>query len=117
MTEERTGHDMNSSRMFVKAYLPLVVFFLILSGCSMKSARKNMTVLKPGDTKETALEFWGEPDVIKRASGPWGEGEYWMYECVKFSDCGDSNCFFGGPCYYLYFINDRLVSIYDTTDL
>lgn len=104
--------------MPVKTYLLLfAVFLLITSGCSMKSARKNVTVVKSGDTKETAIEFWGEPDLIKKSSGPWGEGEYWMYECLKFPDCDDSNCFFGGPCYYLYFLNDELVSIYETTDL
>jgi hypothetical protein len=97
--------------------LLLLLLLLLIPGCSMKSARKNMIILKLGDTKETALEFRGDPDVIKRASGPWGEGEYWMYECVKFPDCDDSNCFFCGPYYYLYFMNDRLVSIYDTTDL
>ena len=57
-----------------KSYLLLFTLFLLLSaGCAMKSARKNMTVLSLGDSKGKALEFWGEPDVIKKSSGPWGK--------------------------------------------
>jgi len=88
-----------------------------MAGCSLKSSVKNMTVLSLGDTKAAALDRWGKPDEIKTSSGPWGDGEYWMYECLKFPDCDESDCFFSAPCYYLYFEDGELISIYDTTDL
>lgn len=83
----------------------------------MIPARKNMTVVRIGDTKETATQMWGEPDYIKSSAGPWGEREFWMYECLRFPDCDESDCFFEAPCYYLYFENGELVSIYETTDI
>lgn len=85
----------------------------LISGCSTKSARKNLADLSLGDSKEVAVEHWGEPDYIKSSVDVSSNRELWVYECLQFFDCYDNDCFFVTPCYYLYFENNSIVSIYD----
>lgn len=99
-------------------YILLGALFLLLitfalSACAGKPARKNVSVLKLGDPKELAIDLWGEPDAIKPSADPESGRELWVYECTQFFDCSDNNCFSVIPCYYLYFENNAIVSIYD----
>lgn len=94
--------------------LPTICLLLACS-CSSKPAIKNTADLQIGDSKEVALERWGKPDRINRSTGNWGEREQWVYDCIRYVDCYDSlNCFFGSPCFYLYFENGKLIDIYDS---
>lgn len=99
-----------------RIFLGVLIFLFIgtaLSACTGKSARKNVSVLKLGDPKELAIDLWGEPDAIIPSTDPESGRELWVYECTQFFDCSDNNCFSVTPCYYLYFENNAIVSIYD----
>ena len=98
--------------IFIKLTV-IVLILMFLYGCAAKSARKNVADLSIGDSKELAVEFWGEPDVIIPSSDLSSGRELWIYECLQFFDCTDSNCYFVTPCYYLYFQNNAIVSIYE----
>ena len=107
---------MLSGTSIKQIFLGLLILLLIgmaLPACAGKPARKNVSVLKLGDPKELAIDLWGEPDAIKLSSDTESGRELWVYECTQFFDCSDNNCFSVTPCYYLYFENNAIVSIYD----
>ena len=93
----------------------LALLFITASGCSLKSARKNLSDIAIGDDKQIVTERWGKPDRVLPSKGPWGERKLWTYNCAQFSDC-DSNCIYLTPCYYVCFENDSIVSVYDAVN-
>ena len=93
----------------------LAFLLTMVTGCSLKSARKNLSEIAIGDDKQIVAERWGKPDRILPSEGPWGKRWLWKYNCSQFSEC-DSNCVYVTPCYYVYFENGEIISIHDAVN-
>ena len=89
----------------------LAFLLTMVPGCSLKLARKSLSEIAVGDDKQIVAEKWGRPDRVLSSIGRWGERELWTYNCAQFSEC-DSNCVYVTPCYYVYFENGEIISIY-----
>jgi len=102
--------------MSVNSIIAILLFLIIFNtSCIGKSQYKNLTSIKRGDSSETIIDKWGEPDRKNTAHGPMGTSEVWVYECTQSGDNGPG-CQFLVPCYYVYVLNGKLLSIYDNTD-
>ena len=63
---------------------------------------------------QIAIERWGEPHYVNKSEWNGIKREQWVYNCLKYPECyDDSECFFEGPCYILYFEDSQIIDVYD----
>ncbi len=100
-------------------YLRLRILFILLSSWSFNPTAFSEQSISfnelIGKTKTEVIESIGEPDRFNKYNSEGIKKEQWTYFCEYFSPCALScERYHRYPCYYLFFVDDKLQSFHDT---